>query len=152
MIRKFGTPVTAPLNMSEPVTRMNKTVVPGNLYFDKTKAAIEAKMICPKVPTDVINTELNIYRLMGTHESVIKINRLRKLRSVGSLAIKVGGKIQNSWGDFKENDSAKIIGNAIMAAITRRKMVRATSPLTDLEILALTTGFLIMSPPYLIVF
>src|SRR5690606_26466253 len=80
---------------------VKKALLPGNLYLDNTYAAIEATRRCPRVPTTVINTVLNIYRENGTHVFPINTNKSAKLSRVGLLTQSLGGNKNISSNGLK---------------------------------------------------
>jgi hypothetical protein len=58
--------------MRENITRLNKKLLPGNLFFARGYAAIDAIRTCPKVPKKLTNMLLKIYLEKGTKEVPIK--------------------------------------------------------------------------------
>ena len=83
MIKKLGIVVTAALNINVACTILKNPAEPGNLYFDNGYAHIEAIRICPVVPAAVMKTVLKIYRLNGTQDSDMMLNRSLKFLIVG---------------------------------------------------------------------
>ena len=82
------------------------TVRPRNLCLDSAYAAIEANTRWPPVPTNEISTVLKMYRLTGTHELDIRLNRSEKFFSVGLRTKKRGGNIHNSSSGFSDCEMA----------------------------------------------
>ena len=46
--------------------RLKNPLLPGKLYLANTYAAIDPKIKCPTVPTNVVNTVLKMYLVKGT--------------------------------------------------------------------------------------
>ena len=70
-------------NMSESLTRRNRSVLPGNFIFDTTYAASEPQKRFPNVPATEISIVLKIYLEKGTHEFDIALNMSEKFERVG---------------------------------------------------------------------
>lgn len=54
----MGMAVTVVLNIREKTIRLNRIARPGNFFLARGKAHMEARMMCPAVPTAVMNSEL----------------------------------------------------------------------------------------------
>ena len=91
-------------------------------------------MTCPKVPTAVIKTVLNIYLVTGTHELCNSTKISTKFLYVGFRGNIVGGKRHNSSSGFREFPTVYIIGKAIKtpktATMEKRTMLPPSERLT----------------------
>ena len=97
-----------------------------------TKAAMEAMIRCPAVPTPVINTVLNRYRRECHSGFAHCYEQIREVISVGFCANIHGGNINNSSKGFKALLTAYTIGNTITIAFTsNRKKYKRISPHTE---------------------
>ena len=97
------------------------SLLPGNSYFARTNAPMDAIIRCPAVPTTVINTVLNMYLEKVTHDFPIVTNKSWKLSIVGFCANTFGGNKNSSSNGFKALLTAKTSGNTMASAIKNNR-------------------------------
>lgn len=112
---------------------LKNSLLPGNLYFAKGYAAMDAIKICPTVPRTLIKMLLNRYLLKGTKELANNANKSLKFLVVGFITKNLGGKINNSSIGLKARVTVYSNGSAIKAAIKPSSITIIIFPQVDLE-------------------